>query len=53
MTLTIAHAMLALGQTTKVMDGSYAVDAIFKYADIQNIYGHGFPMFPEITIKIP
>ena len=28
----MGHAVLALGQTTTIMDGSVAIDAIFKYA---------------------
>lgn len=43
----MGHAVLALGQTTTIMDGSVAIDAIFKYATIDNIYGHPFPQFPK------
>jgi hypothetical protein len=43
----MSHALMALGTTEKTMTDKLLIDAIFEYADIENIHGKPFPVFPR------
>ncbi len=43
----MGHALMALGATEKTVTGKPLVDAIFEYAEIDNIKGTPYPSFPR------
>ena len=47
----MGHALLALGATEKTVTDQLIVDAIFEYAEIDNIHGVPYPMFPREKTK--
>jgi len=47
----MGHALLALGATEKTVTDKSIVDAIFEYAELENIHGVPYPMFPREHTK--
>ena len=43
----MGHALMALGGTEKTVTGKSVVDAIFEYAELENIHGVPLPVFPR------
>ena len=43
----MGHALMALGATEKTVTGKFLLDAMFEYAELENIHGKRFPVFPR------
>ena len=43
----MGHALMALGATEKTVTGKSVIDAIFEYAELENIHGKPLPVFPR------
>ncbi len=43
----MSHALMALGATEKTISGKLLIDAIFEFAEIDNINGIPYPAFPR------
>ena len=43
----MGHALMALGATEKATNGQLLIDAIFEFAEIENIHGKPLPAFPR------
>ena len=48
----MGHALMALGATEKTVTGKFLIDAMFEYAELENIHGKPFPVFRENTLHL-